>query len=54
MVFVLLEWVRRGKRIRPEREGLVHLVGFVVLISFIVVVSYFDILRIIRGESLLR
>ena len=54
LVFVLLEWVRRGKRIRPEREGLVHLVGFVVLISFIVVVSYFDILRIIRGESLLR
>ena len=54
VVFVLLEWVRRGKRIRPEREGLVHLVGFVVLIGFIVVVSYFDILRIIRGESLLR
>ena len=54
LVFVVLEWIRRGKRIRPEREGLVHLVGFVVLISFIVVVSYFDILRIIRGESLLR
>ena len=54
LVFVVLEWIRRGKRIRPEREGLVHLVGFVILISFIVVVSYFDILRIIQGESLLR
>ena len=54
LVFVVLEWVRRGKRIRPEREGLVHLVGFVLLVSFILVISYYDIMRIIRGESLLR
>jgi regulator of sigma E protease len=54
LLFVALEWVRRGKRISPEREGLVHVVGFVVLIMLMVVISYFDVLRVIRGESLLR
>ncbi|MBI4302135.1 MAG: site-2 protease family protein [Chloroflexi bacterium] len=52
--FVLLEWVRRGKRISPEREALVHLIGFTLLIFLIVLVSYYDILRLIRGESLIR
>ena len=54
LVFVALEWVRRGKRVSPERESLVHVVGFVVLISLMLVISYFDVLRIVRGESLLR
>jgi regulator of sigma E protease len=53
LLFVLIEWVRRGKRIPHEKEGLVHLVGFAVLIGFIVVISFFDITRIIAGEGLL-
>lgn len=53
IVFVLLEWVRRGKRISPKKEGLVHLVGFLVLITLILAVTYQDILRIISGGSLL-
>lgn len=52
IMFVAIEWVRRGKRISPEREGLVHLVGFTVLISSIIIISYFDIIRIIQGGSL--
>ena len=54
LMFVLLEWVRRGKRVSPKREGLVHLVGFAILIGFVFVVSYFDISRIISGETLIR
>jgi len=53
IVFVLLEWVRRGKRVSPKIERLVHLVGFVMLIGVIVVISYYDIIRIISGESLI-
>ena len=53
--FVLLEWVRRGKRIPPEKEGLVHLIGFVVLIVMILgPLTYNDIVRIADGSSLLR
>jgi hypothetical protein len=29
-------------------------VGFVLLITLVVAISYFDILRIVRGESLIR
>ena len=52
--FVLVEIARRGKRISPEREGLVHLAGFVALLLFIAVISYFDIVKAISGESLLK
>lgn len=53
LVFVALEWVRRGRRISPKKEGLVHLIGFIVLILLIAMISYYDIARIVRGESLL-
>jgi regulator of sigma E protease len=53
LIFVALEWVRRGKRISPKREGLVHLIGFAVLMLLIIVVSYFDITHIIQGENIL-
>ena len=52
IIFVLIEWVRRGKRISPEREGLVHLIGFTVLIGSVVIISYFDFIRIFQGGSL--
>jgi regulator of sigma E protease len=53
LIFVALEWARRGKRISPKREGLVHLIGFIVLILLIMVISYFDIANIIHGGSAL-
>jgi regulator of sigma E protease len=53
IIFVAIEWVRRGKRISPKREGLVHLIGFIVLILLLVVISYYDIAHIIQGESTL-
>ena len=53
LVFVVLEWVRRGKRISPEREGLVHLIGFALLIGVILLISVNDINRLIQGRSFL-
>lgn len=54
IAFVLLEVIRRGKRISPRAEGLVHLVGFMLLISFVLVISYYDIVKIVGGEGILR
>ncbi len=54
LMFVVIEALRGGKRIPPEREALIHLVGFVVLIAVILLISYNDILRIIRGEDVLQ
>jgi regulator of sigma E protease len=53
LIFIALEWIRRGKRISPKKEGLVHLIGFIVLILLIMVISYYDIANIIHGESAL-
>ena len=53
IAFVLLEWVRRGKRISPRTEGRVHLIGLAMLMAFFVIITYQDIIRIISGESLI-
>jgi len=53
IVFVLLEWVLRGRRVPARTEGLIHLIGFAMLITFLLAVTYQDIIRIISGESLL-
>jgi len=54
IVFVLLEWIRRGKRISPRTEGRIHAAGFVLLIAAMLAVTYRDIIRIIAGESLIQ
>ncbi|MFC1992912.1 RIP metalloprotease RseP [Chloroflexota bacterium] len=51
IAFILLEFVRRGKRIPPKTEGMVHLIGFILLISVMLAITYRDIIRIISGES---
>ena len=45
--------MRRGKRVPPEKESLVHLIGFVVLIGLIIWISAIDINRLLGGGSLL-
>ena len=40
IAFVLLEWVGRGKRISPKREGLVHLIGFIIFMALMLAILY--------------
>lgn len=53
-LFVVIEVLRRGRRVAPEKEAMVHLVGFVVFITLAVVVTFADISRIVQGDSLFR
>ncbi len=53
IAFVLIEWIRGGKRISPKVEGLVHTIGFFLLIAAMLAITYQDIARIIAGESLI-
>jgi regulator of sigma E protease len=53
IVFVALEWVRRGKRVPPEKEGLVHMIGLAVLLAGIVIITANDINRLLEGRSFL-
>jgi regulator of sigma E protease len=54
MAFVLVEIARRGKRIAPNKEAMVHIVGMAGLLILVVVLTYFDIVRIVKGDELLR
>ena len=54
IVFILLELVRRGKRIvSPKTEGIIHFVGLALLLAVFVLVAYRDIIRIISGGSII-
>ena len=45
LVFLILEAIR-GKRIPPEKEGMVHFAGFAFLMILMVVVMYNDIMKL--------
>ncbi|MBK9611893.1 MAG: site-2 protease family protein [Dehalococcoidia bacterium] len=47
MFFVFLEIVRGGRRISPEKEGLVHFAGFALMMVGVLIVTYFDIARLV-------
>ena len=47
LVFLGIEAVR-GKPINPEKEGYVHVLGFVLLIGFAIIVTFNDITRLFR------
>jgi regulator of sigma E protease len=52
--FVLLEWIRRGKRVSPKVENLVHFIGFMLLMGLVLFFTYNDIARIISGGTVLQ
>ena len=53
IVFVVLEVIRRGRRVSPRIEGIIHTIGFSLLIGLLLLITYRDIIRIISGDSLL-
>ncbi len=54
VVFVLIEYVRGGKRIAPEKEAMVHFAGLVAILTLALVITYFDVLRIFEGNGIIR
>ena len=48
LLFIIIEWIRR-KPVPPEKEGVVHIIGFGLLMILVVVVTFNDVLRLIRG-----
>jgi regulator of sigma E protease len=53
ILFVLLEAVRRGKRVSARTEGAIHTFGFALLILLVVVISYYDVVRLVHGGGIL-
>jgi regulator of sigma E protease len=53
LLFVIVEVLRGGKKLAPEREGIVHFAGLVLLLGFMFIVAFLDIGRLLQGRSFL-
>lgn len=53
LLFVIIELLRGGKRIAPEKEGMVHLAGMVLLLGVMFFVAFGDVSRLFNGSSIL-
>ena len=47
LVFLFLEVIRRGKKVAPEKEGMVHFVGLMLLMALMVFVMFNDFRNIL-------
>jgi regulator of sigma E protease len=48
LLFIIVEALR-GRRVNPEREGMIHMVGFMLLIGLLVLVTVRDITSAQQG-----
>jgi regulator of sigma E protease len=50
VLLVLIEVLRRGKRLSPEREGLVNLIGMAALLLLVAVITFNDVGALFAGH----
>jgi regulator of sigma E protease len=53
LLFIFIELLRGGRRIAPEKEGMVHFAGMVVLLAIMALITFFDVSRLLQGVRLL-
>ncbi len=53
LLFIVIELLRGGKKISPEKQGLISMIGLGILIVLAVVIMGADIIKIINGESMI-
>jgi regulator of sigma E protease len=53
IVFSLIEWVRGGKKVPPEKEALVHAIGFAALMGLMLLITVNDVINAFRGTPVL-
>jgi regulator of sigma E protease len=53
LLFILIELLRGGRKIAPEKEGMVHLIGMGLLLLLMVVITFFDVQHLLEGASIL-
>ena len=53
IVFSLIEWLRGGKKVPPEKEALVHAIGFAALMGLMLLITVNDVINAFRGTPVL-
>ncbi len=54
LLFIIIELLRGGRRIAPEKEAVVHFAGMMVLLGLMALITYFDVQRLFQGQSLIK
>ncbi|MBS6023961.1 MAG: RIP metalloprotease RseP [Paeniclostridium sordellii] len=49
LFFLFIEFLRGGKKIDPNKEGMINVIGFAVLMVFMLFVTYKDIVRLMAS-----
>ena len=53
-ILIVAVEVIRGKRVPPQKEGVINAIGMLILLALMFLITYRDIVRWISGESILR
>jgi regulator of sigma E protease len=53
IVFSLIEWLRGGKKVPPDKEALVHAIGFAALMGLMLLITVNDVINAFRGTPVL-
>lgn len=54
LLFIIIEMLRGGRRIAPEKEAVVHFAGMMVLLGLMALITFFDVQRLFTGQSLIK
>ncbi|RRR67813.1 MAG: RIP metalloprotease [Candidatus Viridilinea halotolerans] len=53
IVFALIEWLRGGKKVPPEKEAMVHALGFMALMGLMLLITVNDVMNALSGAPVL-
>ncbi|MEI7644454.1 MAG: M50 family metallopeptidase [Chloroflexales bacterium] len=53
IIFAIIEWLRGGKKVPPEKEAIVHAFGFVALMALMLLITVNDVINAIHGTPVL-
>jgi regulator of sigma E protease len=45
VLLILIEILRGGKRLKPEREGLINFIGMAILLTLMVIITFNDVIH---------
>jgi regulator of sigma E protease len=45
VLLILIELLRGGKRLKPEREGIINFIGMAILLTLMVVITVSDVIH---------
>lgn len=49
LFLLLIEAIRGGKKINPEKEAMINMIGFCALMAFMVFITYSDVTKLFKG-----